>query len=353
MANIVLTGGGTAGHCIPNIALIPYLKNNFENIFYIGSKNGIEKQIVSKNDIPYFSISCAKLNRSSIIKNLSIPFSLSKGIREAGKILDKIKPDIIFSKGGYVTLPVIFAAKKRKIPIISHESDFTIGLANKISAPYCKKVLTSFPETALTIKNGQFVGPPLKEQTSSKAKSLQNLGLSGKKPIIFVTGGSLGAQALNHSLRECLPYLLPNFDVLHACGKGNIEDNYSSNNYVQKEFISNMEEAYSIADVCVSRAGSNTVFEILNNKLPCLLIPLPKGASRGDQVLNAEYFQKKGMVNVLHQNVLTQKSLLSSIESTYYNRKNLIKQINSFPIENSCKKISDELVYYANLKSEN
>lgn len=353
MATIILTGGGTAGHCIPNVALLPYIKKYFDKIYYIGSENGLEKQIITKIKIPYFSIPCAKLDRDKKLKNFAIPFKVASGIHHAGKILDKIKPDVIFSKGGYVAVPTVLAAKKRNIPVISHESDYTIGLANKITSKYCKIVLTSFQETANTIKNGQFVGPPLKALNGSKTKALNDFGLSGTKPVVLVTGGSLGAKAINTALIDALPSLLDKFDVLHVCGKNNVQKKNLPTGYVQKEFIDDMKNAYAIADVCVSRSGSNTVFELLCLKKPCVLIPLPKGASRGDQELNAEYFQKKGAVNVLHQSALTAQSLTTAIESTYHNKNGLIENINKLSIKNSCKEIADILIYYANSPLKN
>jgi UDP-N-acetylglucosamine--N-acetylmuramyl-(pentapeptide) pyrophosphoryl-undecaprenol N-acetylglucosamine transferase len=250
-------------------------------------------------------------------------------------------------------VPVILAGKKRKIPIITHESDFTIGLANKITAKHCKKVLTSFPETAKTIKNGLYVGPPLKQLKTSKTTALNMFGLSGKKPVILVTGGSLGSQIINTTLREALPNLLKNFEILHICGKNNIDKDIVHNGYVQVEFVNDMKQAYSVADICVSRAGSNTLFELLSLKKPCVLIPLPKGASRGDQVLNAEYFQKKGAVYVLQQNALTPESLTVTIESVYSNRKNIVKNLDKEPIINSCEKIAEILSEYANSSSKN
>lgn len=348
MATIVLTGGGTAGHCIPNVALLPYIKKYFDKIYYIGSIDGIEKQIIEKEKIQYFGVTCAKLNRSFNFQNFAMPFKIIKGIYQSGKILDKIKPDIIFSKGGYVSIPTVIAAKKRKITIIAHESDFTIGLANKITAKYCKHVLTTFPETANQLPNGLHVGPPIKQLTTSKTNALENFGFSGKKPIIFVTGGSLGAQAINNAIRKALPNLLTNFDVLHVCGKGNLTQGNFPNGYVQKEFIEDMSMCYAVSDICVSRAGSNTLFEILSLKKPCVLIPLPKGNSRGDQVFNAEYFEKKGLVYVLQQNALTPDTLINSITTCYSNRKKFEKAFNSYPIKNSCKKIAEILNSNAN-----
>lgn len=349
MASIILTGGGTAGHCIPALSLIPYLKNDFTTINYIGSEFGIERDIISKTNIPYHYIPCVKLDRSLNFKNLLIPIKLINSIKKAGKLLDKIKPDIIFSKGGYVSLPTVIAAKSRKIPVIAHESDYSVGLANKISARYCKKILTAFPDTAKNLKNGVHVGLPLKKSLFSpydKSEILNNFGFSGKKPILLITGGSQGAKVINDNIRACLNKLLKTYDIIHVCGKGNINNEINFKGYFQTEFLSNIENAFKICSVCVSRAGANTVFELLALKVPCLLIPLENNASRGDQLENANYFQKLGMVNVLRQNVITENSLLNAINSTYNNRKNIISNINTNPVKDASRQISRIIADY-------
>ncbi len=346
MATIILTGGGTAGHVTPHLAILPYLKNDFDKIYYIGSENGIEKNIIKNANIPYYSVPCAKLNRTFTFKNFTIPLKLISGYIKAGKILDTLKPDIIFSKGGYVSVPTILAAKKRKIPIIAHESDYTIGLANKLTAKYCKKVLTSFSETAKSLKNGEYVGPPIRKNlfTDKNKDALEYFGFTGNKPILLVTGGSQGATVINDAVRNSLADLLPKFDIIHICGKGNLSAKIKNNGYFQAEYLTNIELAFSICSVCISRAGSNTVFELLALKIPSILIPLPKGNSRGDQILNAEYFQKLGLVSVLPQNVLTPKSLVYAVNSTYSNRLNLRRHFDSSPITDSSRQISRLLI---------
>ena len=349
MATIILTGGGTAGHCIPNVALLPYLKNDFSKIYYFGSKDGIEKEIIENQEIPYYEIPCAKLDRSFKFKNLFIPFSVISGISKAGKLLDKLSPDIVFSKGGYVSVPTVIAAHKRKIPVIAHESDYTVGLANKITSRYCKKVLTSFPETAKTLKNGEYVGPPLKRSLFTpvdKKQILQNFGLTGNKPILLVTGGSQGAKPINQALIKSLPALLPKYEIIHICGKGNLNKEIKRKGYFQTEFSNKIENAFKVASVCITRAGSNTLFELISLKVPCILIPLSNNATRGDQILNAEYFQKLGVVNVLPQNVLTAESLVLAVNSTYSNRQNLIKNMEKHPVKDACRQISRIIADY-------
>lgn len=342
MSTIILTGGGTAGHCIPNVAIIPYLKSKFKNIYYIGSTNGIEKNIIKALDIPYYEIPCAKLNRSFDLKNFIMPFKVIKGINKAGKLIDKLKPDVIFSKGGYVALPTVVAGHRRNIPIISHESDLSLGLSNKLTSKMCKKVLTAFPETAQKIKNGKHVGIPLKNSLFTeidREQVIKSFGLNGKKPILLITGGSQGAKAINEVIYSALPTLLTTFDIIHVCGKGNKNTNIKQNGYHQVEYLHNMEDAIKICSACVTRAGANTLFELLALKVPCLLIPLSNKSSRGDQVLNAEYFQKLGMVNVLNQQTLTPNSLVLAVNSTYSNRENLIKNINKNPIKDASKTV--------------
>lgn len=346
MSTIILTGGGSAGHCTPHLAILPYLKKYFDKIYYIGSKDGIEKDIIAKTGIPYFHVSCAKLNRKFTLKNLTIPFKLYKGIVDAEKIIDELKPDVIFSKGGFVSVPTVIAAHKRKIPVISHESDITAGLANKIISRFSLKVLTSFPCTAKEFKNGEYVGSPIRNLTPHKSKSeiLASFGFTGNKPVLLIIGGSLGSVAINSAVMGALDDLLKKFDVIHICGKGNLNAGINKKGYYQTEFITAVEDVFSISDVCVSRAGSNTVFELLSLKKPCVLIPLPKGASRGDQVLNAEFFNKKGLCKVLDQSSLSEKTLALSVNSAYDNRLNFQKNFERFPITDSSGKIARILV---------
>ncbi len=226
MATIILTGGGTAGHVTPHLAILPYLKKDFDKIYYIGSENGIEKEIVERAGIKFYSTPCVKLIRKFTLKNLRIPFTLINGVRKAEKLIDLLKPDVIFSKGGYVALPTVIAASKKRVPVIAHESDLTVGLSNRITAKYCKKVLTSFPDTANTLKNGEFVGAPIRRSLFAVKKSdaVNYFNFKKEKPILLVTGGSSGAKFINEVLRNSLEYLLKTFNVIHICGKGNLSD---------------------------------------------------------------------------------------------------------------------------------
>ncbi|MBQ7340088.1 MAG: undecaprenyldiphospho-muramoylpentapeptide beta-N-acetylglucosaminyltransferase [Clostridia bacterium] len=349
MATLVLTGGGTAGHCIPHLALLPYLSNDFDKIYYIGSPNGLEKNIVEKTNIEYYSVPCVKLKRSFSFDNFSIPFKLTSSIIKAGKLLDKLKPDVIFSKGGYVSLPTVIAGSRRKIPVISHESDLTMGLANKLSSKYSRKILTSFPDTATENKKFEYVGSPIRKELfnpDDRASILKSYNFDGKKPILLVMGGSLGAKAINDAVRNALPELTKTFDVIHACGKGNLAEDIKIKGYFQTEFINKIQNAFSVCSVAVTRAGANSLFELLCLNIPSLVIPLPKGASRGDQIENADYFLKKGVINLLSQENLTEKSLLLGVLSTYSNKKIIEKNLSSNPIRDCSRKISRIIADY-------
>ncbi len=347
MATIVLTGGGSAGHVTPHLAILPYLQKDFDKIYYIGSENGIEKDICTKANIEYFSVPCVKLYRNLTTKNLKIPYTLLLGINKAKKLLKTLKPDVIFSKGGYVALPTVIAGSKLKIPVICHESDYSIGLANKISSKYASKVLTSFPYTAKIIKKGEHVGSPIRNfKNIEKEECYKFFGFNTNKPVLLITGGSQGAVTINNNVRNSLPSLLENFNVIHLCGKGNVDNSLTQKGYYQAEYLDKIEYAFSIASVCVSRAGSNTLFELLSKNIPTLLIPLPKGVSRGDQILNAEYFASLGLCSILNQKNLTPNSLYTQIMSVYNNRKVFTANFATHPIKDASRTISHLLSNY-------
>ena len=347
MLSILLTGGGTAGHVIPCLNLLPELKNKFDKIYYVGSRDGIEKELVTKAGIDFYSVTCVKLKRKLTPENLSIPFKLAKGISEAKKLLKKLKPSVVFSKGGYVSLPVVIASHKLKIPVICHESDITAGLANKIASKYSTLTLTSFSETAKEFKNGLHVGCPLKNDLNGydKRSCLAEFGFDGNKPVLLVFGGSLGSVTLNNALISALPELKRNFDVLHITGKKNYDKFYKSTGYVPLPYVDNMSKAYSVADVIVSRCGANSAFEILSLNKPVVFIPLGKGESRGDQVLNAEYFAKNGYAYLLREELLTEKSFIYAVSTVYFSSKN--KTVSVAKIDDASKEIVDILFEHA------
>lgn len=303
MKKIALTGGGTAGHITPNLALIPELKKRGFDIIYIGSSNGMEKEIIEKRNIPFFGITADKLRRYMDVKNFLMPGNVIKGIREAIKILKENKVDVIFSKGGFVAVPVVVAAARLRIPVISHEADFTLGLANKIAAPLSKKVCCNFEETVKLLgKKGVFTGCPIRKEllNGNKKRGLEFLGFDNKKPILFVTGGSLGSKYINDLVRNNLDEILKKMNVVHSCGKGKLDDKINVKGYKQFELLTtDLPDVFAASDLVISRAGANVIFELLALKKPNLLIPLSTRASRGDQILNANSFMKKNYSVVL------------------------------------------------------
>ena len=342
MKKIVFTGGGTAGHVIPNLALINDIKNNAE-IYYIGS-NGIEKEIIKNNKIAYYEITSTKLKRSLSISNFLIPFKLLKAIKQAKKILKKLKPDIIFSKGGYVALPVVFSAKKLNIPVICHESDMTLGLANKICKNKCKYICTSFEKTATNLKNGIFTGSPLRKEifTGDKEKAKSLFKNFKKVPTILIFGGSLGSKVINEAIFNLLPKL-QNYNIIHIVGKNNLKK-FKYENYVQLEFTDKIYDLFSLADIIISRAGSNSINEILALKKPNILIPLSKKASRGDQILNANYFKEKGYSKVILEEDLNETTLLNSIKEVLNNKDKYIENMKKSNVKLANQKIIDLLL---------
>lgn len=316
MKTIVLTGGGTAGHALPHLAIYPYIKNDFDKFYYIGSENGIEKSLMEKR-FDYFSVTTTKLVRSLTFENLKILPRLLKGVRDSEIILKKIKPSLVFSKGGYVALPVVIAAKKLKIPVVTHESDYTLGLANKLIAKKCDFVLTSFESTAKGLKNAVFTGAPIREFSLNKPKALNYFGFAGDKKVLLIVGGSSGSLAINNAITGLLPHLCEKFDVLHLSGKASKP--MKKVGYRKVPFLEDMSLAYSACDVSVSRAGAGACFELMSLKIPTLFIPLSKKASRGDQIVNANYFYEKSCCNVLFEENLTPYNLEKSIFDTYRN----------------------------------
>ena len=326
MKRIILTGGGTAGHVTPNLALLPALKQDGWEVLYIGSENGIERKLVEESGIPYYGIPTGKLRRYLSKDNLTDMLRVVKGVSEAKKLIRELKPDLIFSKGGFVGVPVVLGARANKVPVMIHESDITPGLANKIAMPFAKVVCTTFPETLNFVPKGKGVhtGAPIRGELffGDKAEGLKQCEFAGEKPVLLMTGGSLGAVKLNQALRQELPRLLPQFDVIHLCGKGNLDEALlTTAGYKQFDYVSRgLENLFAATDIVVSRAGSNSISEFLALRKPQLLIPLSKNASRGDQILNANSFAKQGFARILPEEELTGEAMVANIQTLYENR---------------------------------
>ncbi|HBZ23329.1 MAG TPA: undecaprenyldiphospho-muramoylpentapeptide beta-N-acetylglucosaminyltransferase [Dorea longicatena] len=347
MKHIVLTGGGTAGHVTPNIALIPRLKELGYQISYIGSYNGIEKKLIEELGIPYYGISSGKLRRYFDLKNFSDPFRVLKGFSQARKILKELKPDVVFSKGGFVTVPVVIAAKRLKIPALIHESDMTPGLANKLCLSSASKICCNFPETVanLPAEKAVLTGTPIRQEllSGSAEAGRKFCGFTADKPVLMVIGGSLGAASVNDNVRKILPELLKEFQVVHLCGKGKTDESLNGTaGYVQYEYIQDeLPDLFAMADIVISRAGANAICEIRELHKPNLLIPLSAKASRGDQILNARSFERQGYSVVLEEEELNHDVLLDAIMNLYQNRETYIQTMKNSPQQNSIDTIID------------
>ena len=341
MKKIVLTGGGTAGHVTPNIALLPALQAAGYEIAYVGSYEGIEKKLIADFNIPYTGISTGKFRRYLDPKNFSDPFRVMKGFVEARNYLKNYQPDVVFSKGGFVSVPVVRAAASLHIPCIIHESDMTPGLANKLCIPVAEKVCCNFPETMKNIPADKAVltGSPIRAELAqgSRLAGLNMCGFTANKPVIMVIGGSLGAANVNKAVRDALPKLLEDFQVVHLCGKDKI-DNLLLNTpgYKQFEYIkSELKDIFAMADVVISRAGANAICELLALHKPNILIPLSAAASRGDQILNATSFRSSGYSYVLEEEAVTNTALLEAIDHVFSHKERYVEAMEKSNGKNS------------------
>lgn len=353
MKKIVLTGGGTAGHVTPNLALIPRLLQDGWEVHYIGAANSAEEGLIARvPEVTFHTVSVGKLRRYFDPKNFSDPFRVIKGVAQATRIIRKLKPNVVFSKGGFVSVPVVYGAKLNGVPVVTHESDMTPGLANRLCMPVAKVQCCTFPEAVKYAKGkGVHTGTPIRPEVLSgdRRKARERFGFNDSRPVLMVVGGSSGAQAVNQVVWQALPRLTENFQVLHLCGKGNLNDSAEGTaNYVQKEYLNEeMADAYACADVIVSRAGANALCEILAARKPALLIPYPKGASRGDQLLNAESFRQRGLSRVLLQEDMTPETLARGVEEVYRDRGALYAAMAAEPTSNGIDNVLEQIYKYA------
>lgn len=345
MKKIVLTGGGSAGHVTPNIALLPSLQQAGYEITYLGSYDGIEKKLIGDFNLPYVGISTGKFRRYLDIKNLTDPFRVAKGFSEARKFLKEYRPDVVFSKGGFVAVPVVRAAASLGIPCIIHESDMTPGLANRICIPVARKVCCNFPETLklLPAEKAVLTGSPIRAELAqgNKLAGLDMCGFTSNTPVIMVIGGSLGAANVNKAVRAALPSLLGDFQVVHLCGKDKV-DNLLLNTpgYKQFEYIkAELKDLFAMADIVISRAGANAICELLALKKPNILIPLPASSSRGDQLLNARSFEAQGFSIVINEDDLTTELLVDKVHELYFSRQTFRDAMNESGQMDSIKTI--------------
>ena len=345
MKRIILTGGGTAGHVTPNIALLPTLRELNYDIHYIGSYNGIERKLIEEMDIPYYGIDSGKLRRYFDPKNFTDPFKVLHGYKQARKLIKHLKPDVIFSKGGFVTVPVVISAHRKHIPVIIHDSDMTPGLANKLCIPSADKVCCNFPETMRHLPENKAVltGSPIRQEllSGNKLNALNFCGFTANKPVLMIIGGSQGSAVVNDAMRGILPELLKTFQVIHLCGKGKLDSSLDHlEGYIQFEYVKKeLADLFALTDVCVSRAGANAICEILALRKPNLLIPLSANASRGDQILNADSFENQGFSEVLTEDQLAPTILISRIMKLYNNRADYIAAMETSEQSDAISKI--------------
>lgn len=330
---IIFTGGGSAGHVTLNLELIPKFIDEHWEVHYIGSKNGIEKQLLSKIDaVKYYGISTGKLRRYLDFNNLKDPFKVMKGIYESYRIIKKVKPDVIFSKGGFVSVPVVLAGWLNNIPIIIHESDLTPGLANRVAIPFATKVCTTFPDTNKLVNTNRlfYVGPIVKGELKKgeSSRGFEICKFTNNKPVILVMGGSQGSLVINKIIRENLDILLNGFQIVHICGIGQVDHQINVNGYVQFEYVNEeLPDLLKITDLVISRAGSNSIFEFLSMNIPMILIPLPKKASRGDQLVNARWFEQMGYCEILLEEDLSSQALVELIDKVHKDRFKYIEKM--------------------------
>jgi len=349
MKKILLTGGGTAGHVTPNIALLPKLKDEYGyDIHYAGTRNGMERGLIAATGIPYHCISAGKLRRYFSFKNFTDLFRIALGFIQAKMLMIKLRPAVVFSKGGFVSCPVVWAARLFRVPVVIHESDITPGLANRLSIPFAKKVCFSFPETeqhlppAKRVQTGLPVRAELFRGDASRGREF--CGFDDDKPVIMVIGGSLGAQAINEAVRGALDKLLSDFNVCHICGKGGKAPG-TRKGYCQFEYVGEeLTDIFAMADVVISRAGATTLFELLALRKPALLIPLGTAASRGDQILNARSFEKQGYCKILMQDDMTSTTLADNIHTLYNEKDVLVNAMERADTSSAVNKVTEVIM---------
>ena len=348
-----MTGGGTAGHVTPNISMIPKLKALGFEINYIGRKEGIEKDLIEQTGIPYHSISAGKMRRYLDIRNVTDIFLIIKGLIQSLYLIGKLRPHVVFSKGGFVSVPVVWAAWMKRVPAIVHESDMSPGLANRLSMPFARQICFSFPETEQWLPEGKatYTGIPVRETlfTGDREKGKKCCDFIDQKPVLLVIGGSLGSKIINRTIRSALDVLLKEFNICHICGRGNtvpeleIKPGYKQLDYADAE----LPDLLAMTDLVISRAGATMLFELLALRKPSLLIPLSLKASRGDQIQNADSFVKQGFSHLLKEEDLTEKTLLDSLRKTYSVRAAMVESMDGAGTVNGVEQVVRIIVRYA------
>lgn len=351
MTKIAFTGGGTVGHVSVNLSLIPTALSQGYEALYIGSKNGIEREMIESQlpEIKYYPISSGKLRRYISLENAKDVFKVLKGILDARKVLKKEKPDLLFSKGGFVSVPVVIAAKSLNIPTLIHESDLTPGLANKIALKFAKKIYTTFEETLnyLPKEKADFIGATIREdlKNGNAHNGYQLTGFNENKKVLLVMGGSLGSKKLNSIIRENLDALLQQYQVIHLTGKRLKDAQVKKSGYIQYEFVKeDLTDLLAITDTVISRAGSNAIYEFLTLRIPMLLVPLGLDQSRGDQIDNANHFADKGYAKAIDEEQLTAQILLQELNEMEQERTRIINNMKSYEQSYTKEALFDKMI---------
>ncbi|MHB1316110.1 MAG: undecaprenyldiphospho-muramoylpentapeptide beta-N-acetylglucosaminyltransferase [Christensenellales bacterium] len=353
MKTIVLTGGGTAGHVTPHLALLPSLKAEGYEVHYIGSKQSIEQELIGSDAI-FHPISCGKLRRYFSLQNFTDPFKVISGIFKSMGYLGKIQPDVVFSKGGFVSVPVCLACWFKRIPVVLHESDITPGLANRISFPAAKAICYTFPETLshLNRKKAVLTGTPIRRELfeGDRQKGRELCGFTDDKPVLLIMGGSQGAVVINQAVRQVLDELLNKYNMIHIAGKNNLDDSLKSKNgYVQFEYVKEeLPHLFAACDMVISRAGANSIFELLAIHKPSLLIPLPLSASRGDQIHNAASFEKQNYCVVLPQEEISK--LVEKVAELSARKEELVTAMKSSPMQDGTNNVLRVIATHSKIK---
>ena len=340
---IVLTGGGTAGHVTPNIELMAQLQQEGWQCHYLGSKTGIEFELISKLNYPFHAISSGKLRRYFSWQNFIDPFKIVFAILQSVVLLTKIKPQVVFSKGGFVAFPVVVAAWLKRIPVICHESDMSPGLATRLSLPFAKTLCVTFEKAKSYFKNQQKIvhsGTPIRQSlfNGNRQQALSLCGFQEDKPCIMIMGGGAGSVLINQVVRQALPALLQKFNVIHLCGKGKVDDNQNDAGYKQFDYVDEaLADLFAASEVVIGRSGANAVNEILALAKPHIFIPLSLKASRGDQIQNANFFKEKGISYVIDEEALTVDGLTQAINEVYDSREERIQKVKALNIQSGTK----------------
>ena len=348
MPAILFTGGGTAGHVTPNIALIEEAQQRGWRCLYVGSAKGIERELLADLRVPFHAIASGKLRRYFSWRNLIDPLFVVLGFLQSLGICLRERPDLVFSKGGFVSVPVVVAAWLLRIPVISHESDVSPGLANRLAHPFCRKICVTFDATATCLPPGKLVvtGTPVRSSllTGDAERGRRHLGFDGGKPVLLVVGGSLGASVLNRQARSVLPALLETFDLVHVTGAGGVDEGLIQKGYVQREFIrEEFGDVLAAASLVVSRAGANSLYELCVMRKPHLLVPLTLAASRGDQIDNAKVFEQDGFSRVLDEESLRDQNFLETLRALQADREQWVQKLRSFPVRDSVALIMEQI----------